>query len=149
MINDIITPMIYIEYGILIAIVLVGVLLFLFAVLNSRKHLNAVSYIIALLLLIPLTFQMTRLIAVYDLSNAVSTINHFIGVASPSLRKYVSSVTSHEIGWYVFRRILWSVLFIAIGSIGIWVTMTPKRKKYHTTYDDYDSNVSSTDEWGL
>lgn len=28
--------------------------------------------------------------------------------------------------------------------------MSKKRKKHHATYDDYDSNVSSsTDDWGL
>ena len=136
--------MAYIEYGILAAVILASVLLLLFTVLDSRKQLNAVSYVIALLLVFPLTFQTSRLIAVYYLSNTISTIN-LVGV----LNKDVFLAINHEVGWYIVRRVLWSVLFIAIGGIGIWVTMTPKRKKYHAIYDDYDSNVSSTDEWGL
>lgn len=144
MIDEIITPMAYIEYGILAAGILACVLLLLLAVFNSRKQLNVVSYTIALLLAIPLTLQMSRLIAVYYLSNTISTIN-LVGVLS----KDACLAINHEVGWYVVRRILWSVLFITIGGIGIWVTMTPKRKKYHAAYDDYDNNISSTDEWGL
>ncbi|MDE6647911.1 MAG: hypothetical protein K2K03_08840 [Prevotella sp.] len=144
MIDEIITPMAYIEYGILAAVILASVLLLLFTVLDSRKQLNAVSYVIALLLVFPLTFQTSRLIAVYYLSNTISTIN-LVGV----LNKDMFLAINHEVGWYIVRRVLWSVLFMAIGGIGIWVTMTPKRKKCHAIYDDYDSNVSSTDEWGL
>ena len=150
MIGKIINPMAYIEYGILAAIVLAGILLFALAALNNRKQLNAVSYIITLVLLAPLTFQMSRLIGACDISSAASTVNGFVSMVSPTLSKYISSVTTDQIGWYIFRRVLWSVLFMAIGGVGIWVTMSPKRKKYHATYDDYDSNVSSsTDEWGL
>lgn len=150
MIGEIIRPMDYLEYGILAAIVLAGVLLFALAALNSRKQLNPVSYIIALVLLIPLTYQMSRLIAACDISSAASTINDFIGSISPTLKKYTSSMTTDEIEWYISRRAFWSVLFMAIGGLGIWITMSPRRKKYHATFDDYDSNVSSsTDEWGL
>ena len=150
MVYKLINPMDYIEYGILLAIVLAGVLLFALAALNSRKQLNAVSYIIALVLVIPLTFQMSRLVAACDISSTTSAINEVVNAVSPTLKKYVSSVTTDKIGWYIFRRVFWSVLFMAIGGVGIWITMSPKRKKYHATFDDYDSNVSSsTDEWGL
>ena len=150
MIGKIINPMAYIEYGILAAIVLAGILLFALAVLNGRKQLNVVSYIIALVLLMPLTYQMTRLIAACDMSSSASAVTNFVGAISPTLKSYVSSMTTDKIGWYIFRRVFWSVLFMAIGGVGIWITMSPKRKKYHATYDDYDSNVSSsTDEWGL
>ena len=150
MIGELINPMAYIEYGVLLAIVLAGVLLFALAALNSRKQLNAVSYIIAMVLLIPLTYQMTRLIAACDISSTASAVRNLVGAISPTLKSYVSSVTTDKIGWYIFRRVFWSVLFMAIGGIGIWITMSPKRKKYHATFDDYDSNVSSsTNEWGL
>lgn len=151
MIGEIIRPMAYVEYGILAAIVLAGILLFALAALNSRKQLNPVSYIIALILLVPLTYQMSRLIAACDISSAASTINDFIGSISPTLKKYTSAMTTDEIGWYIFRRAFWSVLFMAIGGFGIWITMSPRRKKYHATYYDYDNEISSSsiDEWGL
>ncbi|MCH5311147.1 MAG: hypothetical protein J1E57_04215 [Prevotella sp.] len=150
MIGKLINPMDYCEYGILSTIVLACALLFVLATFNRRKQLNVVSYIIALVLLFPLTYQMNRLIGACDISSTASDINDFIGSISPTLKEHISSVTTKEINRYIFRRALWSVLFIAIGGVGIWATMTPKRKKYHATYDDYDSNVSpSTDEWGL
>lgn len=132
MIGEIINPMAYIEYGILAAIVLAGILLFALAALNNRKQLNAVSYIIALVLLAPLTFQMSRLIGACDISSAASTVNGFVSMVSPTLSKYISSVTTEQIGWYIFRRVLWSVLFMAIGGFCIYMTMDNKSRKHGT-----------------
>ena len=130
MVYKLINPMDYIEYGILLAIVLAGVLLFALAALNSRKQLNAVSYIIALVLVIPLTFQMSRLVAACDISSTTSTINEVVNAVSPTLKKYVSSVTTDKIGWYIFRRVFWSVLFMAIGGFCIYITMDNKSRKH-------------------
>ena len=149
MIGDLIDTMANIEYGILIAVGLDALILFLLAASCAKKKLTALSYIIALVLLVPLSFQMSRMLSAFEVSRAASTINNIVGVVSPQLSKYVTSATSHDIGWFIFRRVLWSVVFMAVGTILIWITMSPKRKKYHATFDDYDSNFSSTDEWGL
>lgn len=130
MIGEIINPMAYIEYGVLLAIVLAGALLFALAALNGRKQLNAVSYIIALVLLIPLTYQMTRLIAACDISSTASAVSNLVGVISPTLKSYVSSVTTDKIGWYIFRRVFWSALFMAIGGFCIYITMDNKSRKH-------------------
>lgn len=130
MISEIIKPAAYAEYGILAAIVLAAVLLVVLAAANSRKQLNVLSYLIALVLLVPLTYQMNRLIAACDLSSATSTVNNFVNAISPTLRKYVSSVTTREIGWYIFRRVLWSVLFMTISGFCIYMTMDNKSRKH-------------------
>ena len=150
MVNELINTMDYIEYGILAAIVLAGLMLFLLAIANSRKQLNILSYMIALVLLIPLSYQMSRFIGACELLSTANAVNDFVGSISLKLKEYTVSMTTHEINWFIFRRVLWSVVFMVISGVGIWITMAPKRKKYHATFDDYDSTVSSsTDEWGL
>ena len=149
MIGDLIDTMANIEYGILIAIIIVALLLVVVAFINSSKKLSVLSYLIAAILLIPLTFQTSRLIGACYISDTASAVNDIVGVVSPTLSKYVSSVTSHDIGWFIFRRVMWSVMFIAVGGFGIFVTMA-RRKRHHGSYVDYDSNVSgSSNEWGL
>lgn len=150
MIGGLIDTMANIEYGLLIAIVIDALLLVVIASMNSRKQLGVLSYIIAAVLLVPLTFQMSRLIGACNISSAASTLNDIVGAFSPTLGKYVNSVTSRDIGWFIFRRVLWSLLFVGLGGFGIYVTMVPRRKKIHSSYEDYDNNVSSTTgDWGF
>lgn len=124
--GEFIDTMANIEYGLLIAIVLDALLLVVIASVNNRKQLSVLSYIIAVALLVPLTFQMSRLIGACDISSASSTINNLVGIVSPTLSKYVASATRDEIGWFIFRRVMWSVLFMLAAGIGICVTMEPK-----------------------
>lgn len=147
-IGEFIDTMANIEYGILIAIVIAAILLFSIASVNSKNKLNVLSYIIAAALLVPLTFQMSRLIGACQISDTASAINGIVGVVSPTLSKYVSSATSHDIGWFIFRRILWSVVFIGIAGFGIYITMDKKRSRSHgvpsgiQTGRRYNSNTS-------
>lgn len=147
-IGEFIDTMANIEYGILIAIVIVAILLFVIASINSKNKLNILSYIIAAALLMPLTFQMSRLIGVCHISDTASAINDIVGAVSPTLSKYVSSATCHDIGWFIFRRILWSVVFIGIAGFCIYMTMDKNRSKSHgipngiQTGRRYNSNTS-------
>lgn len=128
-----IDTMAYIEYGLLIAIVIDVALLFGIASANSKNKFSVLSYIIALALLVPLTFQMSRLIGACQVSDATTAINDIVGTVSPTLRKYVASVTDQNIGWFIFRRVLWSVLFVAAGGFGIYVTMTSTARRTRTS----------------
>ena len=107
-----------IEYGILIAVVIDAILLVSIAASDSKKKLNALSYIIAIVLLVPLAYQMSRLIGACHVSETASAINDLVGAVSPTLSKYVSSATSESVGWFIFRRVMWSVLFS--GVAGLW-----------------------------
>lgn len=150
MVGELVDTMANIEYGLLIAIVIDALLLVVIASMNSRKQIGVLSYIVAAVLLVPLTFQMSRLIGACNISSTASTLNDIVGAISPTLGKYVSSVTSREIGWFIFRRVLWSILFVSFGGFGIYVMMIPRRKKIHSSYEDYDNNVSSTTgDWGF
>ncbi len=129
-----------IEYGILIAFAVAIVLLLTMSVLNSRKQLNALSYMIAALLMVPLTFQMSWLVGAYNVSHAASEITDLIGMFSPELQEYASSLTQQDVGWFVFRRIVWSVLFTAIAGVLIYITMDRKRQSRRA---DKPRNVTS------
>ena len=120
-----------IEYGILIAIVIDAILLVSIAASDSKKKLNALSYIIAIVLLVPLAYQMSRLIGACHVSETASAINGLVGAVSPTLSKYVSSATSESVGWFIFRRIMWSVLFSGVAGFCIYVTMDKKRTRSH------------------
>lgn len=130
------------EYGLLIAIVLDALLLFAIASSNSRKQLSVMSFIIAVVLLVPLSFQMSRLIGAHSISGTASTISVMVDTVSPTLGKYVESYSSHEIGWFIFRRVMWSVFFMAIAGFCIYVTMDVKRGRSQTGRR-YNSTVSS------
>lgn len=109
------------EYGFILSVVVVAALMFGVYSLNGRKKFTAISYIIAVVLVALLSYQLSRLVGAFDYYGASSDIDDVIGAVSPSLRKYVS--VSHNIGWYIFRRIFWSVVFLAIGGFGILFTM--------------------------
>lgn len=125
-IGDFINTMENIEYGILMAIILVAILLFSVTAFNSKKALSICSYIIAVALVIPLAFQSSRLIAAFQISDTASTINGIVGAVSPTLGKYISSATNSNIGWFIFRRILWMLVFLIFATVGIVATMVPK-----------------------
>lgn len=120
-----------IEYGILIAVVIDAILLVSIAASDSKKKLNALSYIIAIVLLVPLAYQMSRLIGACHVSETASAINGLVGAVSPTLSKYVSSATSESVGWFIFRRVMWSVLFSGVAGFCIYVTMDKKRTRSH------------------
>lgn len=121
------------EYGFLIAIVMDALLLIIIASSNRMKKLNLLSYIIAALLLIPLTFQMSHLIGAMKMSNTESFIDNVVNSVSPSLKEYVSSENGLLTGWFFFRRILWSVLFIGTAGFCIYATMDKRRRRNHST----------------
>lgn len=128
MIGDLIDTVANIEYGILIAVVLTVIVMVVITSMNDKRDFNPLSYIIALVLCAILTFQMSRLIGACQISNAASQVNSIIGMVSPSLSKYISSSTSSEVGWFIARRVLWSVLFIGVAVFGIWTTMNKRTK---------------------
>lgn len=129
MIGDLVSTVDNFEYGILIAIVIVALLLFSITFFNKKKKLNVLSFIIAAGLIALLTIQFSRLIGACALSNTTSTINNVIGVVSPTLGKYVTSGTSNEISWFIFRRIMWSVIFLIIGGGCIYITMDTQKSR--------------------
>ena len=131
MFGEIIDTMANIEYGLLIAICIEVLMLFVLASIKTNSKLNVLSYIIAGILLVPLTYQMSRLVGAFNISNTASTINEIVGVVSPTLSKYVSSVAENNIGWFIFRRIMWSILLIGIAGFCIYVTMDKKRTRNH------------------
>lgn len=147
-IGELIDTMANIEYGFLIAIVIDALLLLGIASINTKSKLNVLSYIIAGVLLVPLTYQMSRLIGACNISNTASAINDFVGMVSPTLSKYVSSATKSDIGWFIFRRVVWSILFIGIAGFCIYATMDKKRTRNHGTPNNiqtgrkYCSNTS-------
>lgn len=151
MIEELIDAMANIEGGILIAVVLDIILLVAIATLNDKCRLNALSYLIAVIIAVPMALLMSRLIGACTLSNATSgAVKEIIDTVSPALGQYVLSASRHKVGRFIFFRIFWSLLCLIIGGIGIWTTMSKKRKNNHATFDDYDSSVSSsTDDWGL
>lgn len=131
MFGEFVDTMANIEYGLLIAICIEVLMLFVVASIKTNSKLNVLSYIIAGILLVPLTYQMSRLVGAFNISNTASTINEIVGVVSPTLSKYVSSVAENNIGWFIFRRIMWSILLIGIAGFCIYVTMDKKRIRNH------------------
>ena len=136
----------YIEYGVLIAIVITALLLILVASANSNKKLNPLSYIIAIVLAALLTFQMSRLVCACCLDDAVSDVKSIVGMFSQKAANIIG-YTTKDVGWFVFRRVMWSVLFCAIAGVGIYFTMetvarNPRRRgrssrrRSDRSYDD-------------
>ena len=144
--GDYINTMAYIEYGVLIAIVITALLLILVASANSNKKLNPLSYIIAIVLATLLTFQMSRLVCACCLDDAVSDVKNIVGMFSHTAANIIG-YTTKDVGWFVFRRVMWSVLFCAIAGVGIYFTMetvarNPRRRgrssrrRSDRSYDD-------------
>ena len=137
MLTPFIDTMAYLEYGILVAVVITVIVLVIIRSMNDRKAFNALSYIIAAVLTAILSFQMSRLIGAYMLNDGATTIGKFVGMFDQTASQLIHYSTK-DVGWFIFRRILWSVIFIAVCGFGIYITMDKKKKK-HFGYDDtYD-----------
>lgn len=128
---ELIDTMSNIEYGLLIAILLVGLLLFLIASLNSQKNLNVLSYIIGSVLVALLTFQMSRLIGGYEIYRDMARLKNVVNSVSPTFGHVISSLTNEDVGWFIFRRVIWSLIFIIAGCLGIIFTMDNKKTRTH------------------
>lgn len=142
----------YIEYGILIAVVLSAAELVCIASMNGSKKLNPLAYIVALALCAVLTFQMSRLIGACYVNSAVSDVQSVVGMFSQSAANMLGHVTRYstkEIGWFIFRRCLWSVLFMGVAGFVIYITMLPKPKRSYESADDLFESSQSTDDWGF
>ena len=116
----------YIEYGILIAVVLSAAELVCIASLNGDKKLNPLAYIVALALCALLTFQMSRLVGACYVNSAVDDVRSVVGIFSQTAADMLGHVTkfsTREIAWFIFRRCLWSLLFMAVAGFVIYVTM--------------------------
>ncbi len=122
----------YIEYGILIAIVLSAAELVCIASMNTGKKLNPFAYIVALALCAILTFQMSRLIGACYVNSAVNDVQSIVGVFSQSAANILGHAVKYstkEIGWFIFRRCLWSVLFMAVAGVLMYITMEKPVKR--------------------
>lgn len=129
MIEELINSVSNWEYGILTAVIITA--LFMYAIkefYEKTKKFNALSVIIAIVLCVLLSFQMNHLISAIQVSHATSVANDILGAVSPTLRKYVPS-SYHNVGWYIFRRILWSVIFLTIAGVTIVSTMDKQRRR--------------------
>lgn len=122
----------YIEYGILIAVVLSAAELVCVASMNGGKKLNPLAYIVALALCALLTFQMSRLIGACYVNNAVDDARSLVGMFSQTAADMIghaAKYTTREIGWFIFRRCLWSLLFMAVAGVVIYITMEKPVKR--------------------
>ena len=122
----------YIEYGILIAIVLSVTELVCIASMNASKKLNPLAYVVALALCALLTFQMSRLIGACYVNSAVNDVQSVVGMFSQTAANMLGHVVKYstkEIGWFIFRRCLWSVLFMAVAGGVMYMTMEKPIKR--------------------
>lgn len=136
MLDTLINTTEYIEYGILIAIVLSVVELVFIALANGNKKLNPLAYVVAVALCALLSFQMSRLVGAFYVNSAMDDVQNVIGMFSPTAADVIGSVTqvsTQDIGWFIFRRCMWSVLFMAVAGVVMYVTMEkPVRKSRET-----------------
>lgn len=131
MIKEFIDVAANLEFGVLIAIILVILLMFCISSMNNRKKMNVLSYIIGLVLIAILTFQMSSLLGACTLYDSSSDLSNLIGTVSPTLSKYISSGAGNDIGWYIFRRVFWSFLFMTLGGFVMYITMDRKITRSH------------------
>ena len=52
--------------------------------------------------------------------------------------KSLRSVVAREYNWYIFRRVVWSVVFTVIALIGVMLTSNQKKSKRRIRYDEDD-----------
>ena len=147
MIGDFINTIDNLGYGALIAFVLDASLIVCIGLTCGKKHFTIWSYFVAGLLLVPLTFQMSRLVGACNISLASSVINDIITSTAPVLNKYVCSATREDIGWFIIRRILWSALFMVTTAGLVIATMqsgaSSGRRHYLTRYERTSSRRGS------
>ncbi len=122
----------YIEYGILIAVVLSALELVAVASMNGSKKLNPLAYVIAVALCALLTFQMSRLVGACYVNSAVNDVQSVVGMFSKTAANMIGTVTkvsTKQIGWFIFRRCLWSVLFMGVAGFLMYITMEKPTKR--------------------
>lgn len=135
--------------GLLIAILLVISLMIVIYSVRSKAKYTLLSYAIGIVLVIVLSFQMSYLVGAVKLLNNSYDISNFVSFFSSRLADSIDTITEKELGWYITRRVLWSLLFMALGGFFINFTMRVKRRG-SASYIDYDSNVSGgTNDWGF
>lgn len=61
--------------------------------------------------------------------------------------KSLRSVVAREYNWYIFRRVVWSVVYTAIAFIGILLTSNQKKSRRHKYNFDYDDNFGSSSDY--
>ena len=152
MLDTLINTTEYIEYGILIAIVLSVAELVFIALANSNKKLNPLAYVVAVALCALLSFQMSRLVGVFYVNSAMDDVQNVVGMFSPTAADVIDTVTqvsAKDIGWFIFRRCMWSVLFMAVAGVVMYITMLPKPRKNCGSMDDLFESSQSTDDWGF
>ena len=123
MIGDFLNTIDNLGYGFMLAIFIDLALMICIGIVYHRKQFSVWSYVIAALLLIPLSFHMSLLIGACFISPTTAVINDIITNTAPILSKYVCSATREDIGWFIFRRIAWSTLFITGAACLIVYTM--------------------------
>ena len=133
--NQVIEGYSHVGYGILAAIIAMALLFLIIAgVQGGNKQFTPFSYIAGIVTGAFLTYQFMYLIGAIslksDCSNAVSFVenipfvNELVGATGDLL---ISKVQEYLNG-YIVRRILWSIGFLAIGTIAVILTMdTPKK----------------------
>ena len=136
MLDTLINTTEYIEYGILIAIVLSVAELVFIALANGNKKLNPLAYVVAVALCVLLSFQMSRLVGAFYVNSVMDDVQNVVGMFSPTAADVidaVAQVSTKDIGWFIFRRCMWSVLFMAVAGVVMYVTMEkPVRKSRET-----------------
>jgi Na+/melibiose symporter-like transporter len=136
MLDTLINTTEYIEYGILIAIVLSVAELVFIALTNGNKKLNPLAYVVAVALCALLSFQMSRLVGAFYVNSVMDDVQNVVGMFSPTAADVidaVAQVSTKDIGWFIFRRCMWSVLFMAVAGVVMYVTMEkPVRKSRET-----------------
>lgn len=155
MVNQLVNTSENLLSGMLLAIFLSGIVLLICAITNRRKKLHLLSFVFALLLCPGLSYQMSRMIGawnLYDIACDAESVANTIGGFSSLLGDAVGNITrisKEEIGWFIFRRCMWSLGFMAVGFIAIYYTMKVKYRG-HGAYVDYDSSsTTSTNEFGF
>ena len=133
MIKELVDIMANMGYGVLIAILLVSLLMFCISLMNSQKKYNVFSYIIGLVLVVFLAYQMSGFIGGYEIYKKVLLIKRLGNTVSPTIGEVISSFTGEDVGWFLFRRIIWSVLFLIAGGFGIYISMDKKKTRAYGT----------------
>ena len=59
--------------------------------------------------------------------------------------KSLRSIVAREYNWYIFRRIVWSIVFTAIAFGGIMLTSNSKRGRKHRSRSRVDDDVFDID----
>lgn len=120
----------YLVYGIPIAVGVTALVMLALQACNSKKNFNAGSYMLGVILCAVLSYQMSRLVGACETYNNPSVLQRLTDAVAPQLSGYLSTSDGHELGWFIFRRVAWSLLYVVLASVGIVLTMD---KQYRRT----------------